>query len=215
MEQAFEMVENLTEELTEKEERLMKLEKQLEESEKKNKELFDFKEIVDICRESLFNCPELEACELQDYIWTNIGWAINKCWSDKIPEKTEDGLPLSVYHKLMPIAIEEVYKTARFDYPTYVTRAPMEPFKHFQKEAFLTIDEVVEKVFERLEEINECLEEDGKPIITQFQGRTFDEDNINEVIEHIEEVDDNIGWCEVVKCFFKRNGKDMFLLIEN
>ena len=214
MEQAFEMVEKLTEELAEKEERLMKLEKQLEESEKQKKELFDFKEIIDICRESLFNCPELVAEELQEYIEMNIAWAIERCYAGGIvPEKTEDGLTLSVYHKLVPLAIEEVYNTAHFQYPTYVTREPLEPFKNFQKEAFLTIDEVVEKVFEGLEELNECLEKDGDPIITQFQGRTFDEDNINEVIEHMEEVDGD-RWCEVVKCFFKRNGKDMFLLIE-
>ena len=241
MEQAFEMVENLTEELSEKEDRIMALERRLAEEEEENKKLFDFKEIVDLCGSDIFNSIDSvnnHAMELEDMISDTLADNIARRWGREVDEKTEDGLILSVYHKLMPQAIEFLHTQTNFSVPFYVKKEPLEPYKNFQSQAFLTLKELSEKIIEVRNDIYETqLEDDDKTywdteklfsldIEETMMGVDEDTfDNRNDWMEFLDKIqhyspvrggfrlrgEDYEEYC-IVNCSFKRNGEDMYML---
>ena len=229
MEQAFEMVENLTEELSEKEDRIMALERRLAEEEEEKKKLFDFKEIVDLCGWGIFNSIEsLNDCamELEDMISDTLADNIARRWGREVDEKTEDGLILSVYHKLMPQAIEFLHTHTNLSVPFYVKKEPLEPYKNFQSQAFLTLKEVSKEIIELRNDIYEILGDSDKTYwdtkelfcrdveetIMGVEEDTFeDKDDWEWLLEEIQKDSDYDEYC-IVNCSFKRNGEDMYML---
>ncbi len=228
-EQSFDIVEKLSEELGEKELRIMELEKRLAEEEEEKKKLFDFKEIVELCGPDIFhsinNDSYFSAYELDDIIYDSITDNIARKWGREVDEKTEDGLTLSVYHKLMPQAIEFLHSNTHLSVPFYVKKEPLESYKNFQSQAFLTLKEVGEKIIEMRNEFYEVLDDDDKfewnteklfsfdieKTIMGVDEDTFDtEDDWIEFLDLIKQSDDR-GYC-IVNCSFKRNGEDMYMI---
>jgi len=141
-EQSFDIVEKLSEELGEKEDRIMALEKRLAEEIEEKKKLFDYKEIIEMCGKHIFDTEDSNGCEhaewLEEMIYEKIVYYL---------ECRFDGSP--IYDRLMPIAIEILHTHTGFEIPFYITIEPLQtPHKNFQSQAFLTLKEVVEKLIE-------------------------------------------------------------------
>ena len=232
MEQAFEMVENLSEELVEKEVKIMALERRLAEEEEEKKKLFDFKEIIELCGSDIFSSisDRNSVYELEDMISDSIADNIARRWPISFDEKTEDGLIVSVYHKLMPQAIEFLHTQTNFSVPFYVKKEPLEPYKNFQSQAFLTLKEVAQKIIELRNDIYETeLDDDDdktywdtkelfcrdvEETIMGVEEDTFeDKDDWEWLLDVIQSYSESNDFApRIVDCSFKRNGEDMYML---
>jgi hypothetical protein len=205
MDKAFEMIEKLSEELGEKETKIMRLEKNLDEEEKEKKELLDKVEIYELCGDIFcrgyehYGPDNIPLCEWIDEIYMKI----NRKWDMSMPLRTGDDneIELSVGNKLMPIALNLFFDRIRLGMDAY-------QYKERQKTRFMPIYELRKVVVYHIESLlsNYFEKEDDE----------FDDDNEKALYIHTKELlEFEKDRCEADFGNEENNGEDCFLQLED